>query len=349
VLQSRADEKREQGLDDEATELLEEAKELAMTVVVARPKSALAKVVLANTLFRLRSDDKEIEDTFDKAEKDDPGFAEGYALHAYVDYFMKRYEKAVERNQRALRENPDLPIVHSNLGYSYLKLGRFDEALRSFEEAQRRDPFWSDWAGLGEALLGKENYRRAIAQLKRASEKRWCDTRTRLLMAKAYLGSGDPETALKVARKAVKDSTAYAEAYQLIAQAQAQLDHEIEAAASYEEAIRLLKEGQTIDEGDGAASIYLDYAEMIQDSDAPKLQKMKRAERVLRDGITANQERPKQVAILQTALGIALSAQGRDGEAEREFLAATQADPKNRGALVSLADVQERLERNRIH
>jgi len=75
---------------------------------------------------------------------------------ARLDYDDGQYEPAVERLKRALALDPRFVKALDNLGLCYEALGRFDEALRSFEDAvrlNRGEASPSPWPPLNTGLL----------------------------------------------------------------------------------------------------------------------------------------------------------------------------------------------------
>jgi eukaryotic-like serine/threonine-protein kinase len=56
-----------------------------------------------------------------------------------LDYaFVGKFEQAIEEGREALRLNPDHSYPYGNLGWSYLRVGRYDEAQVTFEAALKK-------------------------------------------------------------------------------------------------------------------------------------------------------------------------------------------------------------------
>jgi tetratricopeptide (TPR) repeat protein len=75
---------------------------------------------------------------------------------ARLEYDENRYASAVEGFRRALRLDPAYLKAHDNLGLALEALGRYDEAIKSHEEALRLDrgrPARSPWPALNLAIL----------------------------------------------------------------------------------------------------------------------------------------------------------------------------------------------------
>jgi len=350
VLFSEAD---EAGADvQRVPKLRSEAKAIADEIVGKRPRSALARVALANSLLWLNQFDEALA-ALDVAQQYEPNNVEVLANRANFYFYRESYEEAVEHNRRALERGAQLPVLYENLGYALLRAKRADEAVHAFEEAARRDPERRDWAGLGEALRQRGTLREAMNILERAISERPCDAAAYLAMARASLDAETPENTLKYLdrlRKAQGNrNLGWAELYQVEAKALVELKRNKEANTSYEKASDLLSTGLAFDTADLAASIYQEHSDMIYSSDMPKLQRLEKAIRIVRKGIAANQDRKDRkplLALLQNNLGIALSDQGKDAEGELELLKALQFDPDYVTAHSNLAYVRERLKRD---
>src|SRR5450830_115169 len=84
-------------------------------------------------------------------------------------YFLSsRYEKAAEAYRRAIALNPDVALVHFNLGAVLLRLGRFEEARVALDDSIRIRPVAQAYSNLGVAhyLLGR--FPEAAASFQRA-------------------------------------------------------------------------------------------------------------------------------------------------------------------------------------
>ncbi len=84
-------------------------------------------------------------------------------------YFLSsRYEKAAEAYRRAIALNPDVALVHFNLGAVLLRLGRFEEARVALDDSIRIRPVAEAYSNLGVAdyLLGR--FPEAAASFQRA-------------------------------------------------------------------------------------------------------------------------------------------------------------------------------------
>ena len=72
----------------------------------------------------------------------------------------KRYHKAIEQYQQALRLDPDTAIIHAALGWAYYNVGMIDAAIAEGEEVMRLEPDNPDVPKLMELLYQERNRRR---------------------------------------------------------------------------------------------------------------------------------------------------------------------------------------------
>ena len=69
-----------------------------------------------------------------------PEFAEGYNRRARTHYLMGQYERAIADCEETIRRNPMHFGALSGEGFSYLELGRSEQAVRYFERALAINP-----------------------------------------------------------------------------------------------------------------------------------------------------------------------------------------------------------------
>lgn len=98
--------------------------------------------------------------------------------------------------ERALAVEPGIPNYWSNKGYSLLKMGRPEDAVRAFETAIRLQPdFANAWINLGEARLRQGQIGPAIQSLRHAIELAPRAVDARLFLAEAFERSGQNQAA----------------------------------------------------------------------------------------------------------------------------------------------------------
>ena len=79
------------------------------------------------------------------------------------DTELKNYARARSCFNQALRFEPNLMLANLHLGFTYLKEGDFDTAIRYFDIARAQQPDFPDvYKFMGYAYAGKKNYQEAI-------------------------------------------------------------------------------------------------------------------------------------------------------------------------------------------
>jgi adenylate cyclase len=114
---------------------------------------------------------------------------------AFVYGCQRKYDKALDQVERAIELNPGVPIVQ--LGYVYIFLGRYEEALRHIKETIRLDPKGPTFyfLGLGHAYRGLKQYEEAIKAYKKALEREPDYLMSHIFLAATYNLAGKEEQA----------------------------------------------------------------------------------------------------------------------------------------------------------
>ena len=119
---------------------------------------------------------------------------------------QKKYDKAKEYYQKALKINPKFAPAANNLAYLYAETGgNIDEALTLAQAAKEQfpdDPNISDT--LGWVYYKKNIFGRAIVYLREANEKVTDNPTIHYHLGMAYFKNGDKENAKKELRKALE-------------------------------------------------------------------------------------------------------------------------------------------------
>jgi len=119
---------------------------------------------------------------------------------------QKKYDKAKEQYQKALKINPKFVPAANNLAYLYAEKGEnIDEALNLAQSAKEQfpdDPHISDT--LGWIYYKKNVFTLAITYLKEASGKIPDQSMMRYHLGMAYYKNGDKELAKIELRKALE-------------------------------------------------------------------------------------------------------------------------------------------------
>jgi tetratricopeptide (TPR) repeat protein len=149
---------------------------------------------------------------FEKAIEHDPAYASAWAARGAA-YNLKGgflglkelSEKGIEYQLKAISLNPKLSQAHMGLGGAYLNVGRFDDAIRSIQEAVKLEPEYAAAYGmLGRAYwLGKGMVAEAIAALERAVSLNPESGYAFLQLCFLYVINGNYDRAEQTAKQAV--------------------------------------------------------------------------------------------------------------------------------------------------
>ncbi|MGC2402157.1 MAG: tetratricopeptide repeat protein [Acidobacteriaceae bacterium] len=149
---------------------------------------------------------------------------------------QKQTTKALPLLESACRAVPASPIVFENLGITYLKLGRNDDAVRVFRRAVVLAPDGRHEAMLGTALMGLRRYAEAAQAFEASSQSDPENRDSRYQWALALFLSGDLRQAAQRIRS-VRDLSAQEQA--LLGDIHEREGQFAEAVDSYRAAVRL--------------------------------------------------------------------------------------------------------------
>lgn len=145
-------------------------------------------LLLAQTYYEIKDHDQAIV-AISKVTKMDATNPEPYRLLAKVYQSKSMWKESVEASEEAIARGSDSPWTYNNMGYAYLVLGRYEDAVRELEKAVSFDTGVSPqiWNNLGlayekhgslrdahaayqAALAGNPNYVKAKVNVSRAIE-----------------------------------------------------------------------------------------------------------------------------------------------------------------------------------
>jgi serine/threonine-protein kinase len=161
--------------------------------------------------------------------------------------YQARYGEAAAQYLKAAELNPDNHRPLIGLGGAHYFLGRYDEAIRAFQTANGICPTGAGYQNLGNAYLGKRQFREAVRSLEEA---RRLDSNNYVIagnLAKAYYwSSGNREKAINAFREAIKlgmqelkINPRNADAHVLLARYCAMVEQRVEALQHLATALRL--------------------------------------------------------------------------------------------------------------
>jgi tetratricopeptide (TPR) repeat protein len=185
----------------------------------------------------------------------------------------KDYATAVAYFNEVIKDDPNNAAYHANLAIALTNLSKFDEALAAIDKAEQLKP--GSYADLKKNIAArKEN-----AEIEKA--------RSIMTEGNKLLDGGDAAAALKKyeeTRDLLKGSN-QAVPYLQIAKAQAKLDQNSEALASFNKAIELAPKDRITDFRNSFVQVYLDDKKFDQAVD------------ILADSKTAGSKSPQEVLI----------------------------------------------------
>lgn len=120
-------------------------------------------------------------------------------------FFSRRFDEAIEQLQALLKQEPRFTPAFFNLGRVYLQKGMFEEAIAAFERALKYSGNRGAYPSLAYAYAraGKTEEARRILDQVLAQEAALLPASP--LIAQAYLGLGEMETAFEWLRKGIEE------------------------------------------------------------------------------------------------------------------------------------------------
>ncbi len=161
--------------------------------------------------------------------------------------YQARYEEAAAQYRRAAELTPDNHRPLIGLGGAYYFLGHYDEAIRTFKTANGICPTGAGYQNLGNAYLGKRQFREAVSSLEEALRLNSDNYVIAGNLAKAYYWSpGNREKGINAFREAIKlgmqelkINSRNADAHVLLARYFAMVEQRAEALEHLERALKL--------------------------------------------------------------------------------------------------------------
>ena len=159
---------------DRATSIVEEA--LSLDPLLAEAHLLIGYICTRRADTATVPDDKRkwrrtAAERYGRALELDPESLPALLNHAENELYFNRYSNSVKDLRTAGRVAPGVPLVWSNLGSLYYRIGRLDEALEAYEKALRLDPKAARArTAYADCLQRRSRLADAVRELERARE-----------------------------------------------------------------------------------------------------------------------------------------------------------------------------------
>ncbi|MBU4492486.1 MAG: tetratricopeptide repeat protein [Euryarchaeota archaeon] len=166
---------------------------------------------------------------------------------------LGRYEEALEELKTALRLNPGYIEVHNNLAVTYDKMGKREESLRQLHEALRLNPAYAEaHSNLGNLFAKSGRYEEATEELKQALRFNPGYAIAHNSLGHIYALQNKNQEAVIEFREALRLDPDYAPAHSNLGSIFAELGKYEEALKEFQEALRLDAESPEVYHGIGS-------------------------------------------------------------------------------------------------
>jgi tetratricopeptide (TPR) repeat protein len=196
--------------------------ELSRKVVVMHPDDPWARLVLGD-LLRTTNRNEEAIAEFEKILEIQPGYPPALNLLGYANMALGRHEAAETAFKRYVDAIPDEPNPRDSYAELLMKLGRFDESIRSYEKALSFDKnFHSATIGIGNDLILQGHPAAARLRFQTLYENAGTTAWKRAALSgliRAFVSEGKYERAIEEAKRrrdiSLREKNAIATAYDL--------------------------------------------------------------------------------------------------------------------------------------
>lgn len=221
----------------------------AKTKPQGRNSSAVTNVgKLLNKAVKLHQngDTGGAQDIYRKILKHQPGNFDALQLLGAIELSRGRNRQALDLISRALAKQPNLPVLHCNLGIALMRLHKNLEAVESLQKALELDPKFSlAHFYLGKIFLTVNLSADALPHLETANKLRPSNIETVILLAQALCLEHGLDTALPVIEPPGFSSSEMAHIYR-------ELGRKLRAAQQWQMALTVLEKAYVIDKNDEA-------------------------------------------------------------------------------------------------
>ena len=181
------------------TENYPKSKEFAMRALALDETLAEAHSALATNSLNYEWNWPEAEQQYKRAIELNPNY--GFAHSGYGTYLeaLGRFDEAVRERQLAQKCDPLSPFAVADVGYPLYYAGQYDEAIKYYRRGLELDPKFS-WGHLwiGQVYVQRGMYNEAIDEINQAIQLSGGDTRARATLGHAFAVAGRRDDAVKV-------------------------------------------------------------------------------------------------------------------------------------------------------
>ena len=153
---------------------------------------------------------------------------------------LERYEDAVKACEEAIRLNPNHAEAYCNLGLAYAEMERYEDAIKAYKKAIKLNPnFAGAHCDLGATYAELKRHKNAIRAYKKAIKLNPNYAEAYYNLGLTYAEMKKYEDAIDTYKEAIKLDPNYAEAYCNLGLTYAELERCEDAITAYEKAIKL--------------------------------------------------------------------------------------------------------------
>jgi tetratricopeptide (TPR) repeat protein len=235
-------------------------------------------------------------------------------------------EKSIEDAQDQVRQRPNDPDAHFNLGKAYFLSDQYQEAIKPFKEAITSNPGYSfAYYALGASYFKLGQYQKAINSYKKATQINPTDAHSHEELGIVYSNQGQYKKAITSLKEAIRLEPNKEKAYFFLGEA-------YHYNNQFQEAIFSLKEGLRLNPNDASAYTQLGRS----------YNKLKRYEEAIDSFNEAIRIDPNNYNA-HNNLGVYYENMSRREEAISEYKKAISIDPKNPLARNNLTKLESKM------
>lgn len=180
-------------------EAMPKAEEAAQKALAIDDSLAEAHTSLAYLKFTYDWDWNSAEQEFERAIALNPGYDNAHHWYSHLLMARGRQSESMAEAMRAFEISPSDTVMNEHLGWTYLMMRDYDNAIKSCRKALDMDPeFLLAHRVLGLAYLYKGQYEDAIAEFQRGVELTHDDPVAEAYLARGYALAGQRDNAIAI-------------------------------------------------------------------------------------------------------------------------------------------------------